>query len=171
MISPDSTMARASIPSSVPESRSGTITSLGDVDETGEIAGVGGRERRVSETFRAPRVEMCVAVVYTPSVRSHDWIDRRSAALHDAVATKIEANPEFLAIARANLSRWLSTNPSQALLEWQHVLEHSSLAQLIELLRSPSPRAVRLRQSSPFAGVLTREEREVILRCYDPRRP
>jgi hypothetical protein len=93
-------------------------------------------------------------------VRSHAWIDRRSLALHEAVATKLEATPELIEVARANLSRWLCTNPSQALREWQDVLERSSLTE----------RSVRLRQSSPFAGVLTRDERAAILRHYDPRR-
>lgn len=110
------------------------------------------------------------AAVYTRLVRSHEWIDRQSLALHEAVARKIEASPELLDIARANLSRWLSANPSRALLEWQHVLEHSSLPQLLQLLRSASENAARLRQSSPFAGLLTREEREAILRHHDPRR-
>jgi hypothetical protein len=93
-------------------------------------------------------------------VRSHDWIDRRSLALHQAVAEKLEASPELLDVARANVSRWLRTNPSRALFEWQAVLETSSLAEVLDLLRSPSERAVRLRQSSPFAGVLARRERE-----------
>jgi hypothetical protein len=103
-------------------------------------------------------------------VRSHEWIDRRSLALHEAVAAKLEAAPALLEVARANLSRWLHANPSAALMEWGGVLERSSLPELVALLRSTSESAVRLRQSSPFAGVLTREEREVILRRYDPRR-
>lgn len=103
-------------------------------------------------------------------MRSHEWIDRRSLALHEAVADTIEAKPELLDIARTNLSRWLSTNPSLALLEWRDVLEQSSLREVVRLLRSTSERAVRLRQSSPFAGVLTRTEREAILRRHDSRR-
>jgi hypothetical protein len=103
-------------------------------------------------------------------VRSHEWIDQRSLALHDAVARKLEARPELLDAARANLSRWLSANPSPALLEWQRLLQESSLPQVLELLRATTDRARRLRQSSPFAGVLSRDEREAILRRHDPRR-
>jgi hypothetical protein len=102
-------------------------------------------------------------------VRSHDWIDARSLALHEAVAAKIAVTPALLDIARGNLARWLSANPSPALAEWQAVLAGSSLDELLALLRSPSERAARLRQSSPFAGVLTREERAAILRRHDPR--
>lgn len=109
------------------------------------------------------------SAVYTRCVRSHEWIDRRSAALHAAVAAKIEATPGLIDIARANLSRWLAANPSHALREWELVLERSSVHELVEFLRSSTPRAVWLRQSSPFAGVLTREEREAILHFYEPR--
>ena len=108
--------------------------------------------------------------VYTPLVRSHDWIDRRSLALHEAVAAKLEANPELLQLACANLRRWLSTSPAPALREWQEVLDRTPLPQLLALLRSPTDTAARLRQSSPFAGVLTPEERQAVLRRYDPRR-
>jgi hypothetical protein len=101
-------------------------------------------------------------------VRSHAWIDRRSLALHDAVAAKIEAHPELLDVARANLVRWISRAPQGALLEWKDLLERTSVADLITLLRSETETATRLRQSSPFAGVLTPEERRAILRRHDP---
>jgi hypothetical protein len=38
---------------------------------------------------------------------------------------------------------------------------------VIELLRAPDERATRLRQSSPFAGVLTPRERQAILDRYE----
>ena len=103
-------------------------------------------------------------------MRSHEWIDRRSRALHDAVAARIEASPQLLDVARANLTRWLRTNPAPALLEWQHVLAVTPLPELLELLRSDGERAARLRQSSPFAGVLTLQERQSVLDRHDPRR-
>jgi hypothetical protein len=103
-------------------------------------------------------------------VRSHDWIDRRSLALHEAVAAKLEANPALLEVARANLTRWLAANPAAVLSEWRRILE-MPLPQLLALLRSPEEEAARLRQSSPFAGLLTSEERRGILRLYESRRP
>ena len=96
-------------------------------------------------------------------MRSHEWIDRRSLALHEAVATKLEAQPQLLDVARANLQRWLRTNPSAALREWRQVLEGTTLPALLALLRSTGDEAARLRQSSPFAGLLTVEERQAIL--------
>lgn len=43
--------------------------------------------------------------------------DRRSPALHEAVAAKLEADPTLLSVARANLVRWLDIAPQAALLE------------------------------------------------------
>jgi hypothetical protein len=84
-------------------------------------------------------------------VRSHEWIDRRSLALHEAVAAKLEQEPALLGVARANVKRWLAVHPAAALV-------------------APDEDAARLRQSSPFAGVLTPGERLAILRQYDSRR-
>ena len=105
------------------------------------------------------------------SVRAHEWIDRRSLALHDAVAAKLEAQPELLDLARANLQRWLRLNPAPALHEWAHLLDSLSVPALVGLLRSVDERSTRLRQSSPFAGCLTAQERQAILNDYEPRRP
>ena len=96
--------------------------------------------------------------------------DRRSLALHDAVAAKLEAQPELLDVARANLQRWLRLNPAPALHEWAHLLDSLSVPALVGLLRSGDERATRLRQSSPFAGFLTAQERQAILNDYESRR-
>jgi hypothetical protein len=100
-------------------------------------------------------------------MRSHEWIDQRSLALHEAVAKKLVEHPELLDIARQNLRRWLAQNPEPALLEWQRLLETLDFDDLLDLLRSPGERARRLRQSSPFAGVLTPQERQAILDRYE----
>jgi len=107
---------------------------------------------------------------YTQAVRSHQWIDERSLALHTAVASKLEARPELLDVARQNLRRWLSTSAAGALQEWQDVLDRAPLSDVIGLLRSDSADAARLRQSSPFAGVLSPHERRSILDAYESRR-
>jgi hypothetical protein len=103
-------------------------------------------------------------------VREHQWIDRRSLALHVAVAAKLEAQPQLLEVARANLLRWLSANPGAALREWWQLLESTPLPEVLMLLRSPSEQAARLRQSSPFAGLLTPGERQSILDDYESHR-
>jgi hypothetical protein len=103
-------------------------------------------------------------------MRSHEWIDRRSLALHEAVAAKLDQQPDLLNVARANLARWLAHSPSPALQEWQALLDRATLQDLTALLRSPTESAARLRQSSPFAGILTPVERHAILDRHDARR-
>lgn len=103
-------------------------------------------------------------------MRSHEWIDRRSLALHEAVAKRLEASPELLSVARSNLARWLAHTPAAALREWQTLLDEGSVDQIVGLLRSDDETARRMRQSSPFAGVLTAGERLAILQHYDARR-
>lgn len=109
-------------------------------------------------------------VIYTRLVRSHAWIDARSLALHEAVAARLEANPALIDRASANLRRWLGARTEPAWLEWQRLLETASLPELLALLRSSDDHAAWLRQSSPFAGLLTREERQAILDHYGSRR-
>ena len=104
-------------------------------------------------------------------MRSHQWIDQRSLALHEAVAARLEADPHLLDVARANLERWLTVAPRGALFEWRELLDAMPLPELLALLRSPGDRAAHLRQSSPFAGVLSPEERQSILDRYESRRP
>lgn len=107
---------------------------------------------------------------YTRTVRSHTWIDERSLALHEAVAARLEADPTLIETAATNLQRWLQRRAEPAWLEWQRLLETASLSDLLVLLRSPDEHAARLRQSSPFAGLLTPEERQSILERYGSRR-
>ena len=54
-------------------------------------------------------------------MRSHEWIDQRSLALHEAVAKKLAEHPELLEVARQNLRQWLARNPQPALLDWQRL--------------------------------------------------
>lgn len=106
----------------------------------------------------------------TSHVRSHEWIDRRSLALHEAVARKLEVAPELLAVARANLERWLASGPVVALLEWRRLIDEQPIEQVVAVLRSDDESARRLRQSSPFAGILSTSERHAILQQYDAQR-
>jgi len=103
-------------------------------------------------------------------MRSHEWIDERSLALHQAVAAKLEAQPELLVVAHQNLQRWLSTGRSAAWEDWERLLKSLSMPELLALLRARDERATRLRQSSPFAGVLPAAERLAIFARYEPGR-
>lgn len=98
-------------------------------------------------------------------MRSHEWIDRRSLALARVVADKIEQDPSLIETARNNLRRWLAEAGGAALpahLEWQAILDREPLDRILEILRADTEEARRLRQSMPFAGVLTADERRRI---------
>ena len=97
----------------------------------------------------------------------HTRIDERSLALHGRVAEKLSSDPALLGIARQNIVRWQSASDtaSPALAEWRQILD-GSLTDVIALMTERSERATRLRQSSPFAGVLTEAERLSIYSAY-----
>jgi len=106
-------------------------------------------------------------------MRSHEWIDQRSLALDRRIAEKLEAEPGLLQRAIRVLERWIvqrQPNPPSVFLEWQKILHENSLAQVLTLLRSDSEFARRLRQSSPFCGLLNAEERLAIFREYEAAR-
>ncbi|CAN5693053.1 hypothetical protein BH20VER1_BH20VER1_03790 [soil metagenome] len=104
-------------------------------------------------------------------MRDHRQIDERSLAFDRVTAAKIEAAPELVEIAMANLERWLKTcSPAvrPALEEWQLLLS-GPREQLLATLHGTDERAARLRQSTPFAGILTTEERTEIIRQFSER--
>jgi hypothetical protein len=100
-------------------------------------------------------------------MKTHEEIDQRSLALSRSIVATIDADPgrKGVLIARATCARWLAGRPSPVLLEWQALL----------LRDWPSIRAVlldegeegrRLRQSSPFCGVLSNRDRWDIYRRF-----
>jgi hypothetical protein len=105
----------------------------------------------------------------------HEIVDDRSLEMDRVIAEKIRANPNLVQIALTNINRWLanpdySESGQQAALEWKSIIENSSVGDLVTLLESNSEEARRLRQSSPFCGVLTPEERRAIFRKYEALR-
>jgi hypothetical protein len=104
----------------------------------------------------------------------HIRIEERSIALHRAVAERIRGNPKLMEEAIINLQRYLkqslsdSRKPICPLVEWQELLENQSLEEILDFMVSDSERAKRLRQSSPFSGILTPQERWRIYEAYRP---
>lgn len=100
-----------------------------------------------------------------------NFVDRYSLRLHQAVAQEMLTNENsVLRIARENLDRWLNSSSfarrgRRALLEWKDILEHSEPEQIRRIITADTDEGQRLRSSSPFAGVLTEEERESYLRA------
>lgn len=74
-------------------------------------------------------------------------------------------------MARANLVRWMGTaspGAKPALAEWMRILDDSPQV-LFDALTGTDEKSVRLRQSSPFCGVLTSAERLEIIREFQER--
>jgi hypothetical protein len=72
-----------------------------------------------------------------------------------------------VAKALENIDRWeKQSGPDRAWTEWRTILTTRPVSEIISLLGEKSENANRLRQSSPFAGVLTEEERLEILRAH-----
>ena len=93
---------------------------------------------------------------------NHSEIDQASLELARRVAEQLRLRPELIDFARANLVRWSQQNVSAPSLlrcyaEWQQILSRP-LEEICTLLCSESDNAQRLRQNSPFAGVLTSPE-------------
>jgi hypothetical protein len=89
----------------------------------------------------------------------HQQIEERSILLHRAVAQKIRENPDLLAMARDNLSRWVAQGGLRTYwAEWEALLD-GPLDDLPIFMVSPSEDARRLRRCSPFVGILSPRER------------
>ena len=113
-------------------------------------------------------------MAYSGVVRiSHELIEERSRAMDRLIAAKIRANPSLMNVARTQLEHKLAIHQGggcrQSALEWQQILNGWPLEHILEFIQEDSERANRLRQSTPFIGILTSEEREEIYRRYDPR--
>jgi hypothetical protein len=95
----------------------------------------------------------------------HDRLERRSLALHQAIADKLRQHPELLSIALDNIERWSQRHGrAQPYLDtWRQILG-LPFPELLDLIEEDSPRMTQLRQSTPFAGVLDPSER---WRIYD----
>jgi len=105
-----------------------------------------------------------------PVHSDHSRLDARSLALHELVARKVLADPALLDKARANVRRWQESHgsPSFALAEWEQILS-GPVDQVAKFLVERSEKATRLRQSSPFTGILTEPERLAVYESHSTR--
>ena len=102
----------------------------------------------------------------------HTIMDARNRELHRAIAEKMRQNPTLVLRVQKTLERWLrAVNESErgydALLEWKRILEEQPLDRVLEFISSGDEEACRLRQSSPFVGLLSDQERMAIFSKYE----
>ena len=120
---------------------------------------------------------LAASVGLEPSMRFHPSMsreDRRSIALHRAIARRLVQDPDtVISKAKRNLAtmRAGSAHDSPFLREWAVLLDRP-VPDLVSLLEDPAPWARELRQVTPFAGVLSTAERTAMYRGFraDERR-
>jgi hypothetical protein len=99
---------------------------------------------------------------------SSSLLEARSLAMHAAIAAKIERQPKLLEIARNNLKRWRARWEDAVPAwhqEWCEILDRP-WPEVVAVMTAPGEASARLRQSSPFAGVLSAEERRHIYEAF-----
>jgi transcriptional regulator with XRE-family HTH domain len=125
---------------------------------------------RKSPTWRtvarlAEAANVVLAVQYFPPLTRED---RRSLALHGAIAERLRQDPEpVMARARASLLRMQTLHPGARPLldEWRMFLQRP-LEALVPVLLDPSLWGRDLRQVTPFTGVLSARERAEVYRQF-----
>jgi hypothetical protein len=104
-------------------------------------------------------------------MRTPSELRARSLAMHQLVVAKIRQDPTLFLKARATLSRWRQTvclSSQPYLMEWERLMEQGIDVTLAKALED-SEHAADLRKSSPFADILTSQERFAFLRNWSQR--
>jgi hypothetical protein len=93
-------------------------------------------------------------------LNTHKLAESRSLAAHRLIAQRIPGDPSICVRARAHLERNLARDITHAfyLEQWRALLA-GPVEQLVHALCEESEAATALRQTSPFAGILTARER------------
>lgn len=131
------------------------------------------RMRRMRERRKAAGLKSVVSWVSPePAVRAgystHRLLEARSLAMHAVIAQKIERDRQLLDVPRNNLKRWRARwerRPPAWHDEWTEILKRP-WSEIAAIMTEPSEEGARLRQSSPFPGVLTAAERRRIYEAF-----
>ena len=93
---------------------------------------------------------------------NHEVQDSISLELAQRIASGLPQHPEWIDIARANLERWSRLNSNAPSLlrcygEWEKLLQRS-ISEICAVLTADTGEGQRIRQNSPFAGVIAPDE-------------
>ena len=119
--------------------------------------------RTLERLARAVGLEAAIEFV-PPTTRE----ERRSLAVHRAIAKRLREDPErLLERASRNLELMIQKHPGAVtrLSEWKRILA-LPVPDIVEVLLDPRPRARELRHLTPFAGALTAPERSLVYRQF-----
>ena len=126
------------------------------------------RERRKADGLKAIVSWVSRAAPTHPGYSSHRLLEARSLAMHAVIAQKIERDPRLLEIPRNNLKRWGARWERAAPAwygQWCRIMTRP-WPEIAAIITEPSEEGARLRQSSPFAGVLSAQERRRIYEAF-----
>jgi excisionase family DNA binding protein len=100
--------------------------------------------------------------------RGHRTAELQSLAYHRLVADRLDDG--IVADARRRLGRWRSDGrvDPRWVAKWDDILGRP-LSQIAKAISADTPRARELRQTSPFAGVLTPQERRRLVDAVEER--
>jgi hypothetical protein len=99
---------------------------------------------------------------------THQQLDARSLAMHCLIAEKIARNPALFERVTRTLRHWrvvVCTASQPYLQEWE-TLVAQGLPACLAMATQNSEHAAALRQSSPFTGILTHQERFAFLKSW-----
>jgi hypothetical protein len=93
--------------------------------------------------------------------------EQKSLLLSRAVVEKLDSEGAELALKKARdlCERWIEQNPCSDLFEWREVLKQP-WAEVRKVLLDETEKGCQLRQSLPFCGVLSRQERWRMLKFH-----
>ena len=97
-------------------------------------------------------------------MKSHQLHETRSLRMHRMVADRYRESPaDVVRFGLENLKRWQHAGVDcDDFRVWEEILRHRPES-LAEILCGSSEEAVRLRQSSPFAGLIPEDIRHQVL--------
>ena len=100
-------------------------------------------------------------------VKTHPEIDDRSFVLAQAIVEIIDRDPLHAGLQKARMTcqHWSLASPSPAVSEWAAILEQD-WPKVRMILLDPGEEGRRLRQNSPFCGILSPQERWAIFKRF-----
>jgi hypothetical protein len=141
-----------------------------------------GADAAIGENLQQRRLKMAMRDVgggidvRTPTVHSphemHHLREIQSLQMHRRIAAMMERDPDaVIGKALRNLHAWAAHPHGSAMepvfKEWLDLLARMEPSEIAAFIVSDSERAVRLRQSTPFAGVLSPREVWAIKRGHE----
>lgn len=96
-------------------------------------------------------------------------MDARNLAQSRLISEKIRHQPELFHRVEETLNRWKKVQRPfpPCLKEWENILRRNKMEKVLEILTQDNEEGNRLRQSDPFCGIMTQEERLKFLDDYE----